>query len=171
MSSIEKSFEPEAGLVVMTCGVAGSGKTTFAQKLENQGFNRLSIDEEIWANFGRFGVDYPESDYAKYQDLARDIVERKLVDNIRRQVATVLDLSFWNKAERERVSELISSHGGRHQLVYLKVPEQVLKARLKERSKRFDANAAFTIIDEIFGLYFNGFQEPKGENEIVVEVQ
>lgn len=36
-------------LVVMMCGVAGSGKTTFSKKLEKEGFVRLSIDEEIWA--------------------------------------------------------------------------------------------------------------------------
>jgi septin family protein len=32
-------------LVVMMCGVAGSGKTTFSQQLEKEGFVRLSIDE------------------------------------------------------------------------------------------------------------------------------
>ncbi|MGE7823289.1 AAA family ATPase [Paenibacillus sp. NPDC093718] len=31
----------------MMCGVAGSGKTTFAQRLEQRGFVRLSIDEEM----------------------------------------------------------------------------------------------------------------------------
>ncbi len=29
------------------CGVAGSGKTTYAQGLEAQGYTRLSVDEEI----------------------------------------------------------------------------------------------------------------------------
>ncbi|NMA75480.1 MAG: ATP-binding protein [Bacteroidales bacterium] len=43
----------------MMCGVAGSGKTTFAQKLEKIGFSRLSIDEEIWSTNGRYGIDYP----------------------------------------------------------------------------------------------------------------
>ncbi|WP_082341648.1 AAA family ATPase [Paenibacillus solani] len=41
------------------CGVAGSGKTTFAQRLERLGFVRLSIDEEIWTTNGRYGIDYP----------------------------------------------------------------------------------------------------------------
>lgn len=171
MTSISRSFSAKPGLVVMTCGVAGSGKTTFAQKLEKQGFSRLSIDEEIWANFGRFGIDYPEADYGQYQDLARDIVEGKLLDNLKNKQATVLDLSFWSKGERERVAKLIAHHGGEHQIVYLKVPENVLKERLKERSKRFDANAAFTITDEIFDFYFNGFQEPKDEGEIVFEAK
>ncbi|MDF2036483.1 AAA family ATPase [Cytobacillus oceanisediminis] len=46
-------------LVVMMCGVAGSGKTTFSKKLEKEGFVRLSIDEEIWAVNGRYGIDFP----------------------------------------------------------------------------------------------------------------
>ncbi|WP_346775363.1 AAA family ATPase [Bacillus sp. RO2] len=41
------------------CGVAGSGKTTFSQQLEKEGFVRLSIDEEIWATNGRYGIDSP----------------------------------------------------------------------------------------------------------------
>lgn len=36
-------------LVVMRCGVAGSGKSTFARFLETEGFVRLSVDQEVWA--------------------------------------------------------------------------------------------------------------------------
>ncbi|WP_224773312.1 AAA family ATPase [Metabacillus idriensis] len=43
----------------MMCGVAGSGKTTFAQQLEKKGFVRLSIDEEIWSSKGHYFIDYP----------------------------------------------------------------------------------------------------------------
>jgi hypothetical protein len=34
------------------CGIAGSGKTTYAQRLQHAVFKRLSIDEEIWRRFG-----------------------------------------------------------------------------------------------------------------------
>jgi signal recognition particle GTPase len=33
--------------VVLMCGLAGSGKTTYATQLEVQGYVRLSIDEEV----------------------------------------------------------------------------------------------------------------------------
>jgi len=33
--------------VVLLCGVAGAGKTTYAKRLETCGHVRLSIDEEI----------------------------------------------------------------------------------------------------------------------------
>ena len=37
--------------VIMMCGVCGSGKTTYAKKKEQEGYIRLSIDEEMLGNF------------------------------------------------------------------------------------------------------------------------
>lgn len=169
MNSHESLFCPEPGLVLMMCGISGSGKTTFAMKLEKMGFNRLSIDEEIWVNFGRFGIDYDATEYAKHQDKAQKIVEKKLLNNLRQKQPTVLDLSFWCKSERDRVSNLIMQEGGHYQIIYLKVPEEVLKKRLKQRSKRFDANAAFTITEDTLNFFSSGFEAPKDEGEIVIE--
>lgn len=42
--------DSDASLVVMMCGIAGSGKSTFSQHLEKYGFVRLSIDEEVWSD-------------------------------------------------------------------------------------------------------------------------
>ena len=38
--------------VIMMCGVCGSGKTTYAKKKEQEGYIRLSIDEEMWKLYG-----------------------------------------------------------------------------------------------------------------------
>lgn len=38
--------------VVLLCGVAGAGTTTVARALERAGYERLSIDEEMWARSG-----------------------------------------------------------------------------------------------------------------------
>jgi hypothetical protein len=43
-----------------------------------------------------------------------------------------------------------------------------LRARLNSRSRRFDANAAFPITDEILNDYLTGFEEPSGEGETVI---
>lgn len=56
---IENSNKDMLPVVVMMCGVAGSGKTTYAQQLEKEGYIRLSIDEELWSAYGRCGIDYP----------------------------------------------------------------------------------------------------------------
>src|SRR5215207_8258600 len=48
-------------VVYLLCGLTGSGKTTYARQLEAAGAVRLSVDEEVFARHGRYGVDYPTS--------------------------------------------------------------------------------------------------------------
>ena len=54
--------------VIMMCGVCDSGKTTYAKKKEQEGYIRLSIDEEMWKLYGRKGIDYPEEQYEKLSE-------------------------------------------------------------------------------------------------------
>ena len=88
----------------MMCGVAGSGKTTFARKLERTGYIRLSIDEEMWRRFGRYGVDYAESRYPEYSAQAEDHLKSVLVSALRRGSDVVVDFSFWQRSRRDATS-------------------------------------------------------------------
>ena len=45
--------------VVLMCGISGSGKTHYSRQLENQGYRRLSIDEQIWSRHGSGFADLP----------------------------------------------------------------------------------------------------------------
>ncbi|MFE7062011.1 AAA family ATPase [Sutcliffiella sp. NPDC057660] len=156
-------------LVVMMCGVAGSGKTTFAQQLEKEGFVRLSIDEEIWANNGRYGIDFPVEKYEKYKEDAERKLRNQLIKLIQDKQQVVVDFSFWQRSRRNQYKQLIEEAGGKWSLIYLKVHPNDLRKRLKVRSQRFDANAAFTITEEILTSYLNGFEAPTGEGEIIIE--
>ncbi|WP_088044702.1 ATP-binding protein [Bacillus sp. EAC] len=156
-------------LVVMMCGVAGSGKTTFAQQIEKEGFVRLSIDEEIWATNGRFGIDFPVEKYEEYKQDAERKLRNQLVKLIQNKQHVVVDFSFWQRSRREKYKQLIEAAGGKWKLIYLKVHLNDLRKRLEIRSQRFDANAAFTITEEILTSYLNGFEAPTGEGEIVIE--
>jgi predicted kinase len=155
-------------LVVMMCGVAGSGKTTFSQLLEKEGFVRLSIDEEIWAVNGRYGVDFPLEKIEEYKKVAESKLRNYLIELIHDKQQVVIDFSFWDRARRDQYKQLIEKAGGKWQLVYIQVHPDDLRERLKIRNKRFDANA-FPITEEVLTSYLNGFEIPKGEGEIVIE--
>lgn len=71
MDEVQRPGQPE---VVLMCGIAGSGKTTYAKDLEARGYARLSVDEEIWHRFGRYGVDYEPDEYEQHTDVAREAV-------------------------------------------------------------------------------------------------
>ncbi|WP_063510420.1 AAA family ATPase [Paenibacillus gorillae] len=159
-----------APLVVMMCGVAGSGKTTFAQKLESKGFARLSVDEDIWATHGRFGIDYPEGDYESLKKETELKLRKKLVHLIQGGHRAVVDLSFWQRQKRNEYKQLIEQYNGVWELIHLKVRPDELRRRLLIRSERFDANAAFPITEDILIQYLNGFETPSGEGETVIEV-
>jgi predicted kinase len=155
-------------LVVMMCGVAGSGKTTFSQQLEKEGFVRLSIDEEIWASHGRYGLDYPIEKIEEYKMEAENKLRNLLIKLISEKKQVVIDFSFWERAKRDKYKQLIENSGGKWKLIYIKVHPDDLRERLKIRNKRFDANA-FPVTEEILDSYLIGFEIPKNEGEIVIE--
>ncbi|WP_226674908.1 AAA family ATPase [Mesobacillus jeotgali] len=155
-------------LVVMMCGVAGSGKTTFSKQLEKEGFVRLSIDEEIWATHGRYGLDFPIEKIEEYKVEAENKLRNLLIELISDKKPVVIDFSFWQRAKREQYKQLIEESGGKWKLIYLKVHPDELRERLKVPNKRFDANA-FPVTEELLNSYLNGFEAPKDEGEIIIE--
>jgi predicted kinase len=160
--------DPSGPHVVLTCGLAGAGKTTYAKQLEATGYVRLSIDEEVWSRFGRYGVDYQPHRYADYSAQAEAALERRLLALIAEGHNVVVDYSFWRRATRERYKRVIRDAGGRWELVYFKVDGEDLRRRLAQRNQRFDANAAFPITDEILERYLADFEEPTDEGERVI---
>jgi predicted kinase len=164
-----KLLNPEPGLVILMCGVAGSGKTSFSTKLASKGFTRLSIDEEIWGRFGRYGLDYTPEDYPGHVSAARDAIKDVLLQLLARRQPAVVDSSFWSRAHRDSYKELIENAGGAWRLVYLRAPENLLRERLEERGRRFDANAAFPIGADELTKFLKDFQTPIDEGEMVIE--
>ena len=69
-------------VVYLLCGLTGSGKTTYAKQLEAAGAVRLSVDEEVFARHGRYGVDYPASEYFDLQRPVAEELRRRLVELI-----------------------------------------------------------------------------------------
>ncbi len=157
----------ETPLVVMMCGVAGSGKTTFSQRLEKKGFVRLSIDEEIWSTNGRWGIDFPMDKFEEYRKDAESKLRKELIQLIHDKQQVVIDFSFWDRLRRNEYKKIIEESGGKWKLVYLKVHPDELRKRLKLRNQRFDANS-FPISDELLNSYVSGFEVPSDEGEIVV---
>ncbi len=155
--------------MVLLCGLAGSGKTIYAQGLEAAGHVRLSIDEEVWSRFGRFGIDYEPAQYAELSAVAEEALRGRLVALVEQGRDVVVDFSFWQRAARDRYKRLIEDAGGSWRLIYLKADQVLLRRRLLERSGRFDANAAFPITDELLTSYAAGFEEPQGEGEEIID--
>ena len=121
------------------CGIAGSGKTTYAQGLERDGYVRLSIDEEVWRRYGRYGVDYDPAAFPAHAAHAERALEQRLLTLVRQGRDVVVDFAFWRRANRDRYKQLIQGAGGTWTLVYLKTEPAELRRRLDRRAHRTDA--------------------------------
>ena len=97
----------------MLCGLPGSGKSTYAQKLTAEGLVKLSPDEEVYARYGRAGVDYPKHEYAeRYKDILVEL-EQKMLELLQQKKSFILDYGYWRRAHREKHKKLIEDHGAK----------------------------------------------------------
>ncbi|GAB2463884.1 AAA family ATPase [Xylanimonas ulmi] len=142
--------------VVLMCGPAGAGKSTYARGLEAQGLVRLSIDEAAWAA-GHREQPLPEP--------VRDEFERQVQERLVSIVAAggdvVVDLSFWSRRMREEYRALLAPLGVTPETVYLATPRQVALARVAAR----DGGTANDVrLDEATAArYFDHFEPPTPE--------
>ncbi|KAH6657961.1 AAA domain-containing protein [Truncatella angustata] len=173
---IGRTPDDDRPVVVMTCGLAGSGKTTFAKAMQSHfpSFERLSIDEIIFKHHGLYGVDYPANNeiYQSYQEEADAVYLREFQTLLQSRKNIILDRSFYAKEDRDEFYCLIQSHGARRVLVYFKaIDKEVLWQRICARSaKQKDANSALDISRGTFDTYWSGFEEPIREDEVVLNV-
>lgn len=77
---IQRSAGDDRFIVVMTCGIAGSGKTTLAKAILQHfpNFTRLSVDELVAKSHGIYGINYPADEelYARYLDEADTVLNQ-----------------------------------------------------------------------------------------------
>ncbi|KAI0814274.1 ATP/GTP-binding protein [Xylaria sp. FL0064] len=161
-------------IVVMTCGIAGSGKSTLSKALvkAHPNFERLTLDGILAEKHGIFGVDYAPEKYSAYLDEAAE----ECLTRLRRLLTegskdVVFDRAFWNKPDRDEAKKLIESLGARWVLVYLKAPDKAtLWQRIcKRREVELNADSAYLITQDVLDMYCSGFEEPVGEGAITVD--
>jgi predicted kinase len=162
-----KGPNADAPVVYLLIGLTGSGKTTYARRLEAEGVLRLSVDEEVFARNGTYGVDYPDHEYPQRERPVVEEIRERLAAAVRAGRSVVLDYGLWRRAERESYKKLVEDAGGRWRLIYLKVEKAELLRRLHQRNERTDANA-LRVGPEALDEFYARFDEPSGEGEEVL---
>lgn len=144
--------------VILLCGVAGAGKTTYARRLEAGGLVRVSYDEEMW-RLGFVSTDVPPDALAE--------ADRRVRERIRSSIAAgrpvVLDASLSTRAVRAELREFVREAGGVPELVVVDAPLDVLLTRVAQRRKRRDPNGLH-LDEDALRSYHASFEFP-GEDE------
>lgn len=150
--------------VYLLCGLPGSGKTTYAKKLEARGITHLSSDYTVYERYGRYGIDYPEDKFRELEEIVRQDLERKLVRQIEEGKSAILDYGLWKKASRDYYKNLIEKHGGQWKLIHFNADPDVLLERVKDRNLQ-RADYAIPITEEMLKNFIHEFEEPINEGE------
>ncbi len=157
-------------IVYLLCGLTASGKTTYAKKLEQAGVVRLSVDEEVYARHGRYGVDYPEWEYFERERPVVAEMRHRMLELVRSGVSVVFNHGLWTRTDREYYKRLIEDAGGTWRLLYFRADRALLLVRLAERNQRTDTNA-LRVTPEALDDFFRRFEEPIGEGEDIVDTE
>lgn len=139
-----------------------------AKQLEADGYMRLSIDEEVWRRFGRYGIDFEPDRYSEHSATAEEALERQLLCLVAEGRDVVVDFSFWQRADRQRYRGLVRAAGGRCDLIYLKVDAKTVRQRLSAPARDLTQTRPFPITDEILDRYIAAFEEPHDEGETII---
>lgn len=144
--------------VVATCGISGSGKTTYAKTLESVGFRRLSLDRIAWEN--------------RPQDLDNLSLEerreffgacsRNMMSELDALLAVgervVVDATMCKRAGRDALRDVCRRHGLEPLLVYFPVDRATLAARLSCRTGAGPDDQRVSESD--LASFCQGFQPP-----------
>lgn len=142
--------------VILVCGAAGSGKSTRARQLADEGYTVLSFDAEAWHRGHRV---HPLPDGA-----AREIhawIKDRLVALAAEGRAVVVDTSFWARATREDYREVLAPLGIVPLVLYLDTPREVILDRLARREGGGPDDVVVTPEQAV--AYLDGFEAPTAD--------
>lgn len=148
--------------VIFMCGAAGSGKTTYAKILEQQGYSRLSFDEESFKRGYRVHP-LPKVVY----DKIKSILDKELHELIVQNRNIVLDYSFWSRQMRNEYKDKLIPFGIKPKIILIVTPKEIAIQRIKIRKGNHPND--IILDDQMAKHYYEHFQRPTAdEGDITV---
>jgi predicted kinase len=159
---ISPSAKPVAHIVV---GFIGSGKTTFARKLEKEtGAVRFTKDEWMVRLFGNTP---PKDTFEEYDNKMASLATDMALKCLKAGMDVVIDEGFWVREHRDAIRDKVRNVGAIPKVYFLKVPLEVMKTRTLRRSEKPPIDS-YVIDEETFNHYWKFFQPPESDEEFAL---
>lgn len=159
---MQKNSKPMAHIII---GFIGSGKTSFARKLEKEtGAIRFTKDEWMVRIFGNTP---PKDKFEEYDNKMASLATDMALKCLKAGISVIIDEGFWVKEHRDAISEKVKSVGAIPKLYYLEVPLEIMKERTLKRSENPPVDS-YTIDEESFNQYWKLFRPPSKDEEFTL---
>lgn len=146
-------------------GFIGSGKTTFAKKLEKEtGALRFTKDEWVIAIFGH---DPTIDGFDKYDSRISKLAVEVALYCLKAGNDIIIDEGFWVRSQRDEIREKIEKTGGKVQFYYVKNTHETMKQRVSKRNQK-PTEDAFIISQKMYDDYKKYFDEPSLEEKCII---
>ncbi|WP_407522875.1 AAA family ATPase [Methylobacterium oryzisoli] len=141
----------------LVCGKIAAGKSTLTAALGARPHTIL-VREDRWLARLYPGEQNSLADYVRNSTRLRGAMGPHLIALLRAGLSVVLDFPANTPASRAWMRTLFQDAGVAHQLHYLDVPDEICKARLRQRNAAGEHE--FTVSDEQFDLFTSYFVAP-----------
>lgn len=159
---MNKNNTPTAYLL---CGFIGSGKTTYAKKLEKD-FEAIRFTKDEWM-VKIFGNNpQKEDNFVNYDGNMTKLTTEIALKCLRFGISVVIDDGFWYREQRNEIRKQIKEIGAITNLYYMDTPVEVMKSRTIKRSEN-PSIESFYITEEEFNNYLNMFEPPSLDEEFI----
>lgn len=153
-------------LAHLLAGLPGSGKSSYARRLERRGVVRLSVDERVRSRHGLLGTDYPASAHFALAAPVVAEVRQELVRLIRAGRPVVVDHALDRRSERDDWKALVTAGEGGWRLLYFRADRDLLLRRLAIRNA---AGGVGVVTPAMLDWMAATWEEPSGEDEQILD--
>ena len=148
----------------MLCGKIAAGKSTLAAELAER-HGALLVSEDFWTS-RLFGPEMREvADYVRFSRRLREAMGPHLTELLRAGLSIVLDFPANTHASRAWMKGIYEAAGTDHILQFLDQPDEICRARLRERNAAGEHEFAATDAQfDVITSYFEPPTEDEGLN-------
>jgi len=142
------------GKVILICGKIGSGKTTYANKLEKQ-LNAVNISQDELM-LGLFGAElyYNEPEkYNEYCSRVEEYVKRKAGEAAKAGAVVICENGFWSRAERDEIRNFYTDMGVACELHYIDVTEEQRLRNIRRRNEQIQQGKSHFYLTDNKDIY------------------
>lgn len=150
----------EKATLHLLCGKIASGKSTLADKLSASP-QTMIISEDRWLSTLYAGEMHSVADYVRCAAKLKEAMKPHLVSLLQSGVSVVLDFPANTRANRDWMMSIVAESGADNRLHYMKVSDDVCRARLRARNA--EGSHDFAATDAQFELITRYFTEPAGD--------